>query len=151
MTTTTAYIATTDAETEEAHWDRITDPPFVVSHGADSFVEVPGSRGARAYVNGFRVYGGLHVLQPGDFVRVSGPGSEKTAFRFGGALGANVEPGRGRRCAFTRARIEEGMVVCCPVCRAVVSEKVAEQIGSCVCGTSLKQDQRSELPAEVLL
>jgi len=150
MAELTAYMPGTKENSEGAYWKLITDPPYVVSYAGDDFVEVPEESGLHAYVNGYKVVGGLQVLEPGDFVRVFSHRKKEVSFRFAGRVSVNVEPGDGRICAFTRIPIK-GMAVICRRCGKVLSEKVMKQIGSCVCGKPLKHDNNQDPPSENLL
>lgn len=150
MTELTAYMSGIKEDSEVAFWKFITDPPFVASYGGDDFVEVPEESRLRAYVNGFKVVGGLQVLEPGDFVRVFSSKKKEVSFSFAGRTSVTIEPGDGRICAFTRIPIK-GMAVICRVCGKVFSEEVMEQIGSCLCGSLLKRDTKLDQPSEDLL
>lgn len=152
MTTVVAFQAARgNAGALDAHWERVENPPWIVSCGPDDLVvEDAGAAGCRVLVNGFPVIA-LHVLAPGDFVRiVAGAGGESRSFRYAGRTARAVEPGAGRRCAFTGAVIG-GMAVRCGVCGQIVSEAVVEQVGTCVCGTSLREQGTLEAPGEDML
>jgi hypothetical protein len=146
MTTTTAFVPSIGSGEEDPQWEQVPDPPYVASYGRDDFVWFPDRPGLRGYVNGVRVVGGLQSIEPGDFVRIHEKGKE-TFFRFAGRSTADLEPGQGRRCAFTRMVIE-GQAVRCSVCERVVSERVAQQIGLCICGAPLGRTLAPELPTE---
>ena len=151
MSNLTAYIPRTTDSKQEAHWERIISPPFVTTYGQNDFVQLPDNRRVHGYVNGFKVIGGLQVIHSGDLVRVRGPEKKEISFRFAGRVAdPNVEPGNGQTCAFTRTTIN-GMAVRCPICSKIVSMKVVEQIGSCVCGNSLSESSGSEPPPEELI
>jgi hypothetical protein len=146
----TAYMPCIEDDQGQARWKRLANLPYVTGYGSDDFVQLPDDSDLRAYVNGFRVIGGLQVLRSGDLVRIVESGKKKVAFRFGLRVSANIEPGRGRFCAFTRAKIDTNAVRC-PSCGQIFCEEVMEQIGSCVCGTRLAEDERPEaLPEELL-
>lgn len=150
MTTTIAFTRSTAESEQELRWEQITNAPYVVCYGSDDFVELPSRPGLHAYVNGMKVVGRIQIIHPGDFVRIIQNGTEETFFRFVGHCGTKAERAQGERCAFTRTVIK-GMAVRCGVCDRTVSERVAQQIGSCVCGTPLCQDDQLETPAEELL
>ena len=150
MTTTSAFVPSLADGEDERRWDLISDPPHVVSYGDDDFVQLPDEAEITAYVNGVRVIGGLQLIEAGDLVRVIQRGPTGVSYRFAGRPTSRVEPGNGRRCAFTRMPID-GSAVRCGQCDRVVSEKVAQQIGSCVCGTPLAPNSPATPPAEVLL
>ena len=150
MTKATAYLRTAAENDAERQWEHVADPPYVVSLGDDDFLRVPKRPRLRAYVNGLPVVAGLQAIEDGDFVRIVRKRGPDVAFRFAGRSGAEAEPARGRRCAFTRKPIE-GLAVRCAACGRVVCQKVAEQVGSCACGAPLRPDARPQTPAEELL
>lgn len=150
MAKVTAYMPGIKENSEVASWKLVSDPPYVVSYAGDDFVEVPEESELHVYVNGYKVVGGLQVLEPGDFVRVFSRRKKEVSFRFAGRISVTVEPGDGRICAFTRIPIK-GMAVICRRCGKVLSEKVMKQIGSCVCGMPLKNDAKQDQPSEDLL
>jgi hypothetical protein len=150
MPTILAFQRATEVSDDEVWWTELPDPPYVTTLGDDEFVQLPADRQVSAYVNGVRVMGGLQALLPGDFVRVLHREGEAVAFRFAGRSAGAVEPGRGRRCAFTRMPIEGDAVRCRP-CGRLVSASVVEQVGACVCGRTLQLERESSFPAEELL
>jgi len=141
-----------DEKQSDDHWEQVAEPPYVVSYAEDDFVELPNNDKVRAYVNGFKIISGMHVLRRGDFVRIIGPRmGDSISFRFEGRLSNGLEPARGRRCDFTRTIINEGRVVRCSNCDCLIAEDVDKQIGRCVCGSTLSLNDRVDPPPEELL
>jgi len=147
--TTLAFRRMTEGSEDDTRWGEISDPPYLTAYGQDDFVELPDVAGLCAYVNGVRVAGRFQVVLPGDFVRVVCGGREVVSYRFAGRHPGGAEPGRGRRCAFTRMPIE-GTAVSCD-CGRLSSTRVVEQIGTCVCDRALRPDCKTPSPAEELL
>ncbi|MBA4387510.1 MAG: hypothetical protein C0404_05975 [Verrucomicrobia bacterium] len=109
-------------------WEKLEDPPCVVSFGDDDFVRVR-CEDERIYVNGYPAVAGISVLETGDIVRIYPAGGEAISYRYAGRLAETVEPGEGRRCAFT-GEIITGQAVRCR-CGAILSQEVAEQLNQC--------------------
>ena len=134
----------------EARWVDLSEPLYVVSYGEDDFLQLPDEADLRAYVNGVQVVGRIQSILPGDFVRITRNGQEQAAFRIASRYADGVESGRGRRCAFTRMPIE-GTAFRCGGCGQLISARVIEELGTCVCGCALRLDCKASLPEEELL
>ena len=133
-------------------WRQISDPPCLVRYGRQTFVQTPVGNGAavRAYVNGTAIVGGLHLVGPGDLVRIIGAGGGEEAevsYRIGEHLAVEIEDGQGRPCEFTGLPIS-GPAVRCGECGALIKQEVAARFGVCPrCDTRL-DGAPADLPPE---
>ena len=132
----------------QSRWEEWKDPPLVVAHGEDDVLELPAASPPRAYVNGYPVVSGTQALQTGDLVRVMSTNGPNVFFRYAGRSRGVSEDGRGRRCAFTGRPIRGAAVRC--ACGRIMAEAVAEQIGVCACGATLKGGHGEAPPEELM-
>jgi hypothetical protein len=145
-----AFARAVSADLQEAQWEVIREPPYVDCYGGQSFVSAPTSQGApRVFVNGLPVFG-IQPVEPGDWVRIIEPDGGGLNYRLGLGAGGVTESGNNRPCAFTGLPIRSTAVRCL-ACDRLYSQAAVEQIGTCVCGSSLEAQPPERNPGEELL
>lgn len=133
-------------------WTAIPDLPFAIQHGRHTFIRLqPGDRHTvHATVNGYPIVGGFQRIEAGDTVRIVQGQDDAAIFRLRQAQGTRPEAGAGRLCDFTGLPIK-GDALRCLACMRIFRPSVAEHIGICICGHSLKPDTPPAYPEEELL
>jgi hypothetical protein len=145
-----AFARIVNADLQDAQWEVIQEPPYIRCYGGQWFVSVPmGQRAPGVFVNGLLVCG-IQSVGPGDWVRIVQADGSDQSYRMGLGGGTVTEAGNNRRCAFTGLPIQFAAVRCL-ACDRLYSQAAVEQIGKCICGSSLDAVSPDQAPEEELL